>query len=240
MPDTAPSLALVREKLAALGPGRVWRPVPGPGDELLARGGGPDAASLEAYVAGLDVAGKTVADLGCNLGFFSFLAARRGARYVLGCDIDPEVVAVARLLAGLHGLGNVAFASLDFLAKTPEAPCDLALFVDFIGRGCIAKGRLAAVAAAAEAWARHEAFFTLHPVYDLDDLPLDPERLEVLYPGAVGQGRFHTDLALAGLLGPGWARRRTTDGLDLGHGGQSKAAVLFTRLASPVAAAPLR
>lgn len=232
MPDAIPSLALVRERLAGLGPGRVWRPVPGPDGGLLARGAGPDVGMLGAYVAGLDVAGKTVADLGCNLGFFSFLAARAGARQVLGCDIDPEVVAVARLLAALHGLGNVTFASLDFLAEPPEAPCDLAMFVDFIGRGIIAKGKLGAVAAAANAWARHEAFFTLRPVYDLRDLPLDPERLGALYPGTVRHGRFHTVEALAARLGPGWSLGRVGDGLALGNGGsRSKAAVLFRRTA---------
>lgn len=230
MPQTAPSLTQVREILDGLGPERVWRPVPGPGGALLARGNGPEPDVLRGYVAGLDVAGKTVADLGCNLGFFAFMAARAGARRVVGCDIDPEVIEAARLLGRLHGLGQVTFRSLDFLEEPPDEPCDLAMLVDFIGRGVIAKGKLAAVAAAAAAWGRREAFFTLRPSYALDDLPLPAEALAARYPGAVRQGRFHTLDALGALLGPQWSMRRLTEGLGGDNGRpRSKAAVLFTR-----------
>ena len=76
MTDISTDAATLRAALAALGPGRVWRPVPGPDGTLLAPGRGPGPECLDAYVAGLDVAGKTVADLGCNLGYFAFLAAR--------------------------------------------------------------------------------------------------------------------------------------------------------------------
>lgn len=231
MPSSVPVLTQIRDLLDKLGPGRVWRPVPGPDGRLLARGSGPDVELLSGYVAGLDVAGKSVADLGCNLGFFSFLAARNGARRVLGCDSDPEVVVTARLLGHLYGLPRVEFTSLDFLARSPEAPCDMALFIDFVGRGVITKGKLAAVAAAAAAWARREAFFTLRPVYRLDDLPLEADRLAALYPGTVRQGHFHTVEALAALLGPQWSLRRLTDGILPGAAGpsQAKAALLFTR-----------
>ncbi len=225
--------------LAALGPGRVWRPVAGPDGALLARGSGPGPESLEPYVAGLDVAGKTVADLGCNLGYFSLLAARCGARRVLGCDADPEIIEAATLLARLHGLAGVDFLARDFLAAPAPERFDLALLVDFVGRGVVAKGKLAAVAAAAASWARHEVFFTLHPAYALDELAVPPEVLAARHPGCVRDGRFFTAEALAALLGPGWTMRRLTDGrLSAGETTlRAKTALLFTRKA-PSASAP--
>ena len=231
MTDISTDAATLRAALAALGPGRVWRPVPGPDGTLLATGRGPGPECLDAYVAGLDVAGKTVADLGCNLGYFAFLAARNGACRVLGCDSDPEIAAAANLLARLHGHTNVAFTALDFLASPAPERFDLALFVDFVGRGVVAKGRLAAVAAAAEAWARHEAFFTLHLAYELEELAVAPDILAARHPGCVRDGRVFVAEALAALLGPGWDMRRLTDGrLDTGEASlRTKTALLFTR-----------
>lgn len=226
-----PSLESVRDLLARLGPERVWRPVPGPDGGLLAPGEGPDMDILAGYVGDLDVAGKSVADLGCNLGYFSFMARRLGATRVIGLDIDPEIVRVAGLLAKLHNLGNVEFAALDFLRERPDTPCHMALLIDFIGRRVIAKGRLAAVAAAAKAWGERELFFTLRPVYHLDDLQLSPTELDRLYPGSVRDGHFRLADTLAGLLGPDWSRRYLTHGRIPGDDAHrvSKAALLFTR-----------
>jgi tRNA (mo5U34)-methyltransferase len=44
-----------------------------------------------------DLTGKTVLDIGCNSGFYSFELKRRGAAYVLGVDHDPAYLAQARL-----------------------------------------------------------------------------------------------------------------------------------------------
>ncbi len=198
-------LAHVRDGLARLGPQRVWRPVPGPDGSLLARGSGPDPKALADSVSGLDVADKSVADLGCNLGFFTFLARRMGARSAVGLDIDAEVVDLARLLAQLHGLDAVRFVALDFLRHSPPEPCDMALCIDFIGRQVIAKGRVDAVVAAAAAWGRHELFFTLHPVYAVADLPRPAGDLARLYPGFVRQGRFFLLDYVAAILGPAWS-----------------------------------
>lgn len=228
-----PSLDSLRERIARLGPSRVWRPVPGPDGSLLAPGEGPDMDMLADYVGGLDVAGKSVADLGCNLGYFSFMTRRLGARSVVGLDIDPEIVRIANLLTLVHGLDQVEFRALDFLREGPESPCDMALLIDFIGRQGIAKGRLPAVAAAATAWGRRELFFTLRPAYSLDDLPLSAADLERLYPGSVRDGRFHLADTLAGLLGPAWSMRQLTTGRlsGDGKGPVAKAALLFTRVA---------
>ncbi len=217
MSDPFPTLDLIRHRLEDLGSERVWRPVPGPDGNLLARGNGPAPAELDGILDGLDLRDKSVADLGANLGYFSFLASRRGAHRVLGLDIDPEVVAVAGLLARLHGLGNVAFATVDFLASPPRRPCDLALLVDFIGRAVVRKGKLPAVVAAATAWGAREIFFTLREVYPLDELGMSADAMTALYPGTVRDGLFFTIDAVTDLLGPDWTRRPVAgDGPEAG------------------------
>jgi tRNA (mo5U34)-methyltransferase len=50
-----------------------------------------------------DLAGKSVLDVGCNAGFYSFEMKRRGAARVLGIDEDEEYLAQARFAAGIYG-----------------------------------------------------------------------------------------------------------------------------------------
>ena len=226
--------AHIRKLLAALGPGRIWRPVPAPDGSLLAPGDGCDLKDLEGYIGNLDVAGKTLADLGCNLGYFTFLARRCGATRVLGLDCDPEIIHIAGLLATLHNVTGVAFTACDFLRQAPPAPCDMALLIDFIGRQIIAKGRVGLVANAAKNWGAHELFFTLRPVYRLNDLPASPEHMHALYSGFVRDDAFFLAEALAHALGPDWSLRFLTDGRFAESADQRchKAALLFTRHAS--------
>lgn len=230
--ETLPSAqSRLRQRLAALGPTRVWRPVPAPDGSLLAPGDGCDTADLEHYIGNLDVAGKSVADLGCNLGYFTFMAKRLGAASVLGLDIDPEIIAVAEELARLHQFADVAFLACDFLRQPPPVPCDMAMLIDFIGRQIISKGRVGVVAQAAKAWGRAELFFTLRPVYRLDDLPASPETLAAHYPGFVREGAFFLAETLAQALGPDWSMRYLTNG-SFAKGPEErrhKAALLFTR-----------
>jgi ribosomal protein L11 methyltransferase len=218
--------------LAALGPTRVWRPVLGPdGERLAAAGDGREIPELDDYIGNLELAGKTVADLGCNLGYFAFLARRRGAARVLGLDIDPDVIDVAQALARFHNAPEVTFAACDFLRAVPETPCDLAMLVDFIGRGIIVKGRVRAVVAAAGNWASREIFFTLRPVYALDDLPVARKVLEGLYPGFVRDDAFYLAEFVAHELGPQWSLTCLRNGSFAVSPSQRrfKAALLFAK-----------
>ncbi|WP_246197981.1 methyltransferase domain-containing protein [Solidesulfovibrio aerotolerans] len=229
-----PPLSHIRTLLAALGPERIWRPVPAPDGSLLAPGDGCDLRDLEGYLGNLDVAGKTVADLGCNLGYFTFLARRCGATRVLGLDSDPEIIHIAGQLATLHRLTDVTFTACDFLRQAPPSPCDMALLIDFIGRRIITKGRIGLVATAAKHWGAHELFFTLRPIYQLSDLPASPDLLQAHYPGFVRGDAFYLADALAHALGPDWSLRYLTDGRFAASVDQRchKAALLFTRHAS--------
>lgn len=200
-----PTVDDIRRLLAELDPASIWRPVLGPdGGRIVAAGDGREIPELDEYIGNLDLAGKTVADLGCNLGYFAFLARRRGAVKTLGLDIDPEVIRVATAIARLHDAPDVAFLACDFLRVVPETPCDVAMLIDFIGRQIIAKGRVKAVVAAARNWASREIFFTLRPVYALDDLPVDQAALEGLYPGFVRDDAFYLAEFVAHELGPKW------------------------------------
>ncbi|HMA13862.1 MAG: class I SAM-dependent methyltransferase [Bacteroidota bacterium] len=66
--------------------------------------GGHDRSATADRIFPDDMAGKTVLDLGCSFGFFCFEALRRGARRVVGYDVDPDSVRRARLLAECMGV----------------------------------------------------------------------------------------------------------------------------------------
>ncbi len=203
--NSQPTVDDIRRLLAELDPASIWRPVLGPdGTRIAAAGDGREIPELDGYIGNLDLIGKTVADLGCNLGYFAFLAKRRGATKTLGLDIDADVIRAATAIARLHNAPDVTFRACDFLRVVPETPCDMAMLIDFIGRQIIAKGRVKAVVAAARNWASREIFFTLRPVYALTDLPVDQATLEGLYPGFVRDDAFYLAEFVAHELGVQW------------------------------------
>jgi tRNA (mo5U34)-methyltransferase len=55
--------------------------------------------------------GKTVLDIGCNAGFYSFEMKRRGAHRVLGIDSEEGYLDQARFTAAVNGL-DVEFRNL--------------------------------------------------------------------------------------------------------------------------------
>lgn len=59
-----------------------------------------------------DLTGKTVLDIGCNAGFYSFEMRRRGAARVLGIDMDARYLAQARLAAEVLGEDGVEFRQM--------------------------------------------------------------------------------------------------------------------------------
>jgi tRNA (mo5U34)-methyltransferase len=59
-----------------------------------------------------DLAGKTVLDIGCNAGFYSFEMKRRGAARVLGIDEDERYLEQARFAADELGFQDCEFRKL--------------------------------------------------------------------------------------------------------------------------------
>lgn len=77
---------------------RVW------GDGWLSPGGPAEVARL---LDGLDLAGKSVLDIGCGAGGVDVaLVANHGAGYVTGVDVEDTVLAHARRTAEKAGLAN--------------------------------------------------------------------------------------------------------------------------------------
>jgi tRNA (mo5U34)-methyltransferase len=59
-----------------------------------------------------DLAGKSVLDIGCNAGFYSFEMKRRGAGEVVGIDSDDRYLDQARFVASELGYEDVEFRNL--------------------------------------------------------------------------------------------------------------------------------
>lgn len=65
-----------------------------------------------AHLVPEDLTGKTVLDIGCNAGFYSFEMRRRGASRVLGIDSDARYLAQARLAAEVSDMDGVEFRQI--------------------------------------------------------------------------------------------------------------------------------
>ena len=61
------------------------------------------------HVLPADLEGKSVLDIGCNAGFYSFEMKRRGAGRVLGIDHDERYLEQARFAAGVLGFDDIEF-----------------------------------------------------------------------------------------------------------------------------------
>ena len=74
------------------------------GDGFLSPGGPEEVAEM---VAGLDLTGKRVLDVGSGLGGVDILlAAKHGAAEVVGIDVEPQLVESARALISAKGLAE--------------------------------------------------------------------------------------------------------------------------------------
>jgi tRNA (mo5U34)-methyltransferase len=60
-----------------------------------------------------DLSGKSVLDIGCNAGFYSFEMKRRGAERVLGIDHDDRYLEQARFAADVLGHQGIEFRKLE-------------------------------------------------------------------------------------------------------------------------------
>ena len=83
------------------------------GEGFLSPGG---TAEVDAYLDGIDLAGKRVLDIGCGLGGVDLhLVRRHRAARVVGIDIDPYLIGRCAELANRHGLAG----QLEFVCVEP-------------------------------------------------------------------------------------------------------------------------
>jgi len=79
--------------------------------------------------------GKSVLDIGCNCGGFSFLAKKYGAKYVEGVDVRPELIAQAEILKknlNYKGVNFVCLGIEDYLKEKTNCKFDLILMMGVI------------------------------------------------------------------------------------------------------------
>ena len=208
----------IKDRLARLGQERIWRPVRTPSGELLAGGMGWDEDGLPDDFGGLDFTGLSVADIGCNLGHYSRLAAKNGASDVLGIDEDAEVVDCARLLAALHGLDNVRFTTADVLGSDFTQTFDVTLMIDIIGRGIVRKGKAGQFLDAAARLARTAMIHTMRPEYACSELGCEEADLLAHYPATFVRGqRFYLLEYALDRFAPLWTGHILTRENDLGQ-----------------------
>src|SRR4249920_1078815 len=75
------------------------------------------------FIDGLDLSGKSVADIGTGSGILALAAARAGATKVLALDINPNAALSAFENARANGLGDrVTVACMNLLTALPPLP----------------------------------------------------------------------------------------------------------------------
>jgi SAM-dependent methyltransferase len=152
--------SLVRE----IGESEIWRPVRDSEGNLLAGGAGHRDESLpQSPPAHIDLRGKTVVDLGCNVGTFVRRAVRLGARRAAGVDIDSRLVRCAQIMAELDSVDNVEFMVCDFTSP-PAEKFDVAMMFDIIGNTTIGSGKMHYFMDIMEDWASKELIISLKPL----------------------------------------------------------------------------
>jgi 2-polyprenyl-3-methyl-5-hydroxy-6-metoxy-1,4-benzoquinol methylase len=67
----------------------------------------------------IDFKGKTVLDIGCSEGFFCRYAIDRGAKRVVGIDLE-DVVSPVREYTSYKGYYNIDYLGMDLLTQTPQ------------------------------------------------------------------------------------------------------------------------
>jgi methylase of polypeptide subunit release factors len=79
--------------------------------------------AFASFIDGLDLSGKTVADVGTGTGILALAAARAGAKEVIATDINPKAALAAEANAKLNGYGDrVSGLCCDLLSGLPPKP----------------------------------------------------------------------------------------------------------------------
>lgn len=83
------------------------------GGEQIVKGGRDDMRKRMSLIRKEDIKGKTIIDIGCNLGAASFWAIENGAKWCEGIDVVPEGIELANKIAEELKV-NCSFKVADF------------------------------------------------------------------------------------------------------------------------------
>lgn len=210
MKEQNDELRQLKNLLAGLDKKDIYRSVYDMDGKLLAEGLEPLRQYLIDDFKSVDFSGRTVADLGCNFGFFSFLAADSGASHVTGVDFMPEIVEGGRLLALLGKYGNVSFTTFNF--EQPDKDLgrfDMVMLVDFFGRSNIRKRKVEYIINFMKSVADKEMLFAIRPLNRIvKDLRMSESEFSSLYPGQyISAGVFNLLHYIKDLLDEEWEIR---------------------------------
>ncbi len=180
--------------LRQVGPEKIWRPVRVPGYRQLADGFGYQDDGLPQDLSRIDFRGKTVADIGCNFGYYVFMVKNAGARHVTGIDIDVRIIAGCRLLKQLYRIEGVSFLAADITRTDGFGAFDTGMMIDFIGKSSVATSLLSGFLDVLERLSRREMILSIRPAYHLiKHLNADAASLRRTYPGGyVRHNHFFT------------------------------------------------
>lgn len=90
------------------GKGSIYHTIPIPGFELFTAKRTQNEKRLDILLKNYDFKGKTVLDIGCNLGYFDFKLEEKGA-ICYGLDYDKEAIEIATMLKEYTRRKNVHF-----------------------------------------------------------------------------------------------------------------------------------
>ncbi|WP_027178923.1 class I SAM-dependent methyltransferase [Maridesulfovibrio bastinii] len=170
----------------------IWRPVTDFSQNQIADGIGYDIDGIDPEFKELSFENKTVCDLGCNLGHYSFYACRRGASKVTGYDIEPKVITGAQKICRLYGIDSVDFKVCNFAEESPEKMHDMGMLIDILGKRSISKGLLVPILKGLEKRSRSEMLLTFRPEYYIEKhFNMTIDNFKKIYPEAkIENGKF--------------------------------------------------
>lgn len=172
------------EILRQVGPENIWRPVYSPGNKLLADGVGNFCNGLPKNLEQFDFKDKTVADIGCNFGYYTFIVKAAGARHVTGVDADSRIIAGCMILKRLFGVDGVSFLATDIADPNGIGTFHTGMMIDFIGKTMVRTGVFKGYLNALERLSEKEMILSLRPAYNVKKhLNGDFRLLEEKYPG---------------------------------------------------------
>ncbi|MFZ5810477.1 MAG: class I SAM-dependent methyltransferase [Thermodesulfobacteriota bacterium] len=199
----------MREIAVKVGPEHVYRTVYDEGLNVLVPGKEAVGGEILDIFSRIDFKGKSVVDLGCNFGFFTFFAARLGAREVVGVDREAEVLRGCEILKN-HFQSPASFENHDI--EDPncallERTFDIAMLVEFIGKTFVLENRIAPTLAFLERLSGRELIVSVQKMYWIrKELGTSPETLLAMYPERyVRDGSFHLLEYVRDYYAPRWS-----------------------------------
>jgi ribosomal protein L11 methyltransferase len=183
----------LQKVLQKVGPGSIWRPVYDLEGNLLASGTGWKNDGLPEDFPKDHFRGKTVLDLGCNIGFYTFLAKKQGASKAVGIDINEQLIKGCNILKAMYGMSDIHFYVADVLTYDPPVKYDIAMLLDTIGKNLAQTGLLKNFLDALERLARYSMIISFRTTYRIPKhFDVNAEKLAATYSSAyIRNDRFH-------------------------------------------------